>query len=180
MGTGRQGIGQLAIFYRPPARRGQTGGIAGRPETDSADLEHVLVLRHGFSEAGTAVVDFETWSRGTRAEKIKPMARHWAEVGFGTPVALHLFYVVKILLYILVAALLALTTRGNGRVHRNMAVVGADRLREGRALHDAVRGGRFRLRVRPAQQPFLPPMGSIMYWLRPARSGSRRGPTGCR
>ena len=31
------------------------------------------------------------------------MARHWAEVGFGTPVVLHLFYVVKILLYILAA-----------------------------------------------------------------------------
>ena len=28
------------------------------------------------------------------------MARHWAEVGFGTPVVIQLFYVVKILLYI--------------------------------------------------------------------------------
>jgi hypothetical protein len=34
------------------------------------------------------------------------MARYWAEVGFGTPVALHLFYVVKILLYILGAGCL--------------------------------------------------------------------------
>ena len=66
----------------------------------------------GFLKQEVPVIDFETWSRGTRAEKIKPMAKHWAEVGFGTPVALHLFYVVKILLYILVAALFALATTG--------------------------------------------------------------------
>ena len=66
----------------------------------------------GFLKQEVPVIDFETWSRGTRAEKIKPMAKHWAEVGFGTPVALHLFYVVKILLYILVAALFALATKG--------------------------------------------------------------------
>jgi hypothetical protein len=40
------------------------------------------------------------------------MARHWAEVGFGTPAVLHLFYVVKILLYILAAWLVVLTTKG--------------------------------------------------------------------
>ena len=40
------------------------------------------------------------------------MARHWAEVGFGTPVVMHLFYVVKILLYILGGWLFALATAG--------------------------------------------------------------------
>ena len=58
------------------------------------------------------MVDYAEWSKGTRAEKIVPMARHWAEVGFGTPVVLHLFYVVKILLYVLVAWLIVLTTTG--------------------------------------------------------------------
>ncbi|HEY5844740.1 MAG TPA: DUF3556 domain-containing protein, partial [Mycobacterium sp.] len=62
----------------------------------------------GFLKPELPVVDFDEWSRGTWAEKIRPMARHWAEVGFGTPVVLHLFYVVKILLYILGAWLLAL------------------------------------------------------------------------
>ena len=59
----------------------------------------------GFLTQDVPVIDYDEWSRGTRAEKIRPMARHWAEVGFGAPIALHLFYVVKILLYILVAAL---------------------------------------------------------------------------
>ena len=66
----------------------------------------------GFLKPDMPVVDFEEWSKGTRGEKIRPMARHWAEVGFGTPVALHLFYVVKILLYILGGWLFALATKG--------------------------------------------------------------------
>jgi hypothetical protein len=66
----------------------------------------------GFLKQDAPVVDYEQWSKGTRAEKIVPMARHWAEVGFGTPVVLHLFYVVKILLYVLAAWLIVLTTRG--------------------------------------------------------------------
>jgi hypothetical protein len=63
----------------------------------------------GFLKQEVPVIDFAEWSTGSRSERIRPMARHWAEVGFGTPVALHLFYVVKILAYIGVAALL---TRG--------------------------------------------------------------------
>ena len=61
----------------------------------------------GFLKQEVPVIDFEQWSQGTRSEKIRPMARHWAEVGFGTPVALHLFYVLKILAYIGGGALLA-------------------------------------------------------------------------
>ncbi len=67
----------------------------------------------GFLKQDAPVVDYEEWSKGTRAEKIVPMARHWAEVGFGTPVVLHLFYVVKIVLYVLAAWLIVLTTRGS-------------------------------------------------------------------
>ncbi len=114
----------------------------------------------GFLKQETPQIDFEEWSKGTRAEKIVPMARHWAEVGFGTPVLLHLFYVVKIALYILAAWLLALTTTGNQRLHQRRALVRrADRVREGRALHDAVRSDRTRLRLRAAEQPVLPAAG---------------------
>ena len=73
------------------------------------------------------------------------MARHWAEVGFGTPVVLHLFYVVKILLYILGGWLFVLATKGiDGFTNVGALVRRADRVPEGRALHDAVRGRRAR------------------------------------
>src|SRR3954451_12010761 len=98
----------------------------------------------GFLKQDAPVIDYQEWSKGTRAQKIVPMARHWAEVGFGTPVVLHLFYVVKILLYVLVAWLIALGTTtglGDGRLHRCRVLVRrTDRLSEGRVLHDAVRG----------------------------------------
>ena len=67
----------------------------------------------GFLQPDLPQVDIDEWNKGTRSEKIRPMAKHWAEVGFGTPVVMHLFYVGKILLYILFAWLLAVpTTRG--------------------------------------------------------------------
>ncbi len=114
----------------------------------------------GFLKQDAPVVDYEEWSKGTRAEKIVPMARHWAEVGFGTPVVLHLFYVVKILLYILVAWLIVLTTKGiDGFTNVGAVVRRADRVREGRALHHAVRGRRARMRLRSAEQPVLPADG---------------------
>ena len=64
----------------------------------------------GFLQPQLPQIDLAEWSKGTRSEKIRPMARHWAEVGFGTPVVLHLFYVFKILLYILFAWVLSVAT----------------------------------------------------------------------
>ena len=114
----------------------------------------------GFLKPDMPVVDFAEWIKGSRSEKIRPMARHWAEVGFGTPVVMHLFYVVKILLYILGGWLFALATTGRRRFHRRRAVVDrTDRLREGRALHDAVRGRGTWLRLRTVEQPVLPAAG---------------------
>ena len=66
----------------------------------------------GFLKQDAPVVDFPEWIKGTRAERIRPLTLHWGEVGFGTPVVLHLFYVVKILLYVLGGWLIALGTSG--------------------------------------------------------------------
>jgi hypothetical protein len=65
----------------------------------------------GFRKQNAPSVDYATWRTGTRAEKIKPMAQHWAEVGFGTPVVLHLFYVAKIAAYVLGGWLLTFDLR---------------------------------------------------------------------
>src|ERR1700749_2414847 len=84
------------------------------PNPDNPARTRSNLAAMGFLKQDTPQIDFEEWNKGTRAEKIIPMARHWAEVGFGTPVVLHLFYVVKILLYIVAAWLVALTTTGTG------------------------------------------------------------------
>jgi hypothetical protein len=122
----------------------------------------------GFLKQDAPVVDFEEWSKGTRAEKIVPMARHWAEVGFGTPVVLHLFYVVKILLYILGAWLVVLTTTGidgftNVTSWYNEPIV-FEKVVLYTMLFEVVGLG---CGFGPLNNRFFPPMGSVLYWLRP-------------
>jgi hypothetical protein len=122
----------------------------------------------GFLKQDVPVVDYESWSKGTRAEKIVPMARHWAEVGFGTPVVLHLFYVVKILLYILGGWLLALATKGIDGF-TNVASWYAEPIVFEKVvlytmLFEVIGLG---CGFGPLNNRFFPPMGSILYWLRP-------------
>ncbi|HEY6645591.1 MAG TPA: DUF3556 domain-containing protein [Mycobacterium sp.] len=122
----------------------------------------------GFLKQDAPVVDYEEWSKGTRAEKIVPMAKHWAEVGFGTPVVLHLFYVVKILLYILGGWLFALATKGIDGF-TNVASWYAEPIVFEKVvlytmLFEVVGLG---CGFGPLNNRFFPPMGSILYWLRP-------------
>lgn len=123
----------------------------------------------GFLKQNTPVIDFEEWSKGTRAERIKPMARHWAEVGFGTPVALHLFYVAKIIAYIGVAWVLVLaTTDGLGGFTDFSAWYNEPILYQKvvfyTMLFEVVGLG---CGFGPLNNRFFPPMGSALYWLRP-------------
>ncbi|MFL6157621.1 MAG: DUF3556 domain-containing protein [Marmoricola sp.] len=122
----------------------------------------------GFLKQDAPQVDFATWVTGTRAEKIRPMARHWAEVGFGTPVVLHLFYVVKILLYVLVAWLIAISTSGiDGFTHVEDwydAPVVYEKVVLFTMLFEVLGLG---CGFGPLNNRFFPPMGSPLYWLRP-------------
>jgi hypothetical protein len=122
----------------------------------------------GFLKQDSPVVDYAEWSKGTRAERIVPMARHWAEVGFGTPVVLHLFYVVKILLYVLVAWLIVLTTTGidgftNVAQWYDEPIV-FEKVVLYTMLFEVVGLG---CGFGPLNNRFFPPMGSALYWLRP-------------
>ncbi|RUP31237.1 MAG: DUF3556 domain-containing protein [Mycolicibacterium sp.] len=122
----------------------------------------------GFLTQDTPVIDFAEWNKGTRAQKIVPMARHWAETGFGTPVALHLFYVVKIGLYILGGWLIALSTKGIDGF-TNVASwwtepIVFEKVVLYTMLFEVIGLG---CGFGPLNNRFFPPMGSILYWLRP-------------
>jgi hypothetical protein len=110
----------------------------------------------GFLKQDVPELDFEKWNAGSRAEKIRPMARHWAEVGFGTPVALHLFYVVKILAYIGVAALFTIGHSWTDPIVFQKIVLYT-------MLFEVVGLG---CGFGPLNNRFYPPMGSVLYWLR--------------
>jgi hypothetical protein len=122
----------------------------------------------GFLKPDLPQIDMAEWSKGTRSEKIRPMARHWAEVGFGTPVALHLFYVVKIGLYILGGWLFALSTKG---IEGFTAVASwwsepivFEKVVLYTLLFEVIGLG---CGFGPLNNRFFPPLGSILYWLRP-------------
>jgi hypothetical protein len=122
----------------------------------------------GFLKQDAPTVDYEVWSKGTRAERIVPMARHWAEVGFGTPGVLHLFYVVKIALYVLFAWLVVLGTTGVDGF-TNVAQWYAEPIVYQKVvfytmLFEVVGLG---CGFGPLNNRFFPPLGSILYWLRP-------------
>lgn len=122
----------------------------------------------GFLKPVTPVLDHAEWSTGTRAERIVPMARHWAEVGFGTPVVLHLFYVAKICLYTLGAWLIAVSTTGidgfTGVRHWYAEPIVFEKVVLFTMLFEVVGLG---CGFGPLNNRYLPPMGSILYWLRP-------------
>ncbi|WP_025735998.1 DUF3556 domain-containing protein [Mycobacterium genavense] len=122
----------------------------------------------GFLQPELPQVDIDEWSKLSRSEKIRPMARHWAEVGFGTPVVLHLFYVGKVLLYILFAWLLAVPTT-RGLVVTNVLSWYAEPIVFEKVvlytmLFEVIGLG---CGFGPLNNRFNPPMGSILYWLRP-------------
>jgi len=122
----------------------------------------------GFLKPDAPVIDYAEWSQGTRAERIVPMARHWAEVGFGTPVVLHLFYVAKIVLYALAAWLIALSTTGiDGFTHVKdwyAEPIVFEKVVLFTMLFEVVGLG---CGFGPLNNRYVPPMGSILYWLRP-------------
>ncbi|SPT57988.1 DUF3556 domain-containing protein [Actinomadura madurae] len=122
----------------------------------------------GFLTQDAPVIEYAEWTKGTRSEKIKPMARHWAEVGFGTPVILHLFYIFKIAVYVLAAWLLVLATDGvdgftNVSQWYDEPVV-FQKIVLFTMLFEVVGLG---CGFGPLNNRFFPPMGSILYWLRP-------------
>ncbi|WP_319450574.1 MULTISPECIES: DUF3556 domain-containing protein [unclassified Mycobacterium] len=122
----------------------------------------------GFLKQDAPVVDFPEWIKGTRAERIRPLTLHWGEVGFGTPVVLHLFYVVKILLYVLGGWLIAVSTSGIdgftnvGQWYAEPIVFQKVVLYT--MLFEVVGLG---CGFGPLNNRFFPPLGSILYWLRP-------------
>jgi Transmembrane protein of unknown function (DUF3556) len=122
----------------------------------------------GFIQPNLPVVDIAEWSKRPRAERVVPMARHIAENGFGIPLIMHVMYGVKIALYILGAWVFAWTTDGIGGF-TNVSVWWTEPIVFQKAvlftmLFEVVGLG---CCFGPLAGRYFPPMGSILYWLRP-------------
>ncbi len=122
----------------------------------------------GFLKPNLPVVDHRTWGRQSRQDRMRPMARHFAEHGFGSPDVLVVFYFVKILLYVLVGWLLIVSTPGiegffdPASWWRNP--VAFYKIVIWTMLFEVLGLG---CGFGPLNLRFVPPMGSFLYWLRP-------------
>jgi hypothetical protein len=122
----------------------------------------------GFIAPAPPPVDMEEWKRLPHLQKIKPLAQDWGINGFGTPEAVYLLYLVKLVVYVLGAALVISATPGLGGlgnlgdwwtepiVWQKFAVW--TMVWEGLGLGCGSMPLTFR---------FVPPIGGPLYWLRP-------------
>jgi hypothetical protein len=123
----------------------------------------------GFTTPVPPPFDVEEWQRRSHLERIKPLAQDWALNGFGTPTAVFLLYLVKLVLYAGGGLLLiAATTPGLGGIGDlgswwtqpivfQKAVVWT-------MLWEVLGLGAGSL---PLTLRFSPMIGGFLYWLRP-------------
>lgn len=122
----------------------------------------------GFLQPNLPVVDHDVWDHQSRQERMRPMARHFAEHGFGSPDVVILGYLMKMVLFVVIGWAFVLTTPGvDGwfdpttwwqvpEVFLKFALW--------TMLFEVLGLG---CGFGPLNLRFLPPMGSALYWLRP-------------
>ena len=113
-------------------------------------------------------VDYDSWRARPRAERVRTMVVHWGDVGFGTPDAVYLLYVVKMLAYVAAAVFFVSLTPGLG----GFGDVGRwwgepivfQKVVLWTLLFEVIGLG---CGFGPLTLRFLPPLGGFLYWLRP-------------
>jgi hypothetical protein len=134
-------------------------------------------------------VDMAQWRSRPHLQRIKPLAQHWVDHGFGTPYAIHLLYAVKIAGYAIGGVAVAAATPGIGSLGDFgswwFELVVFLKLVIWTVLWEVLGLG---CGSGPLTLRFLPPLGGFLYWLRPGTvrlapwpripltAGTRRGP----
>jgi Transmembrane protein of unknown function (DUF3556) len=123
----------------------------------------------GFIRPTQPSVDLETWPRRSRLERIRELSPFWAEVGFGTPLIVHVAYGLKCLGYIAAAVLLTSWTTPRLGGIGELGTWWTEPLFFQKAvvftllfeiLGLGCGSGPLTLRISP-------PIGGVLYWLRP-------------
>ncbi|HEX6684506.1 MAG TPA: DUF3556 domain-containing protein [Candidatus Limnocylindrales bacterium] len=135
-------------------------------------------------------LDLAEWRSRPHLQRIKPLAQHWVDHGFGTPYAIHLLYVVKVAAYAIGGlAVVAATTPGIGSLGEVgtwwFELIVFQKIVIWTLLWEVLGLG---CGSGPLTLRFLPPLGGLLYWLRPGTvrlppwpripltGGTRRGP----
>jgi hypothetical protein len=123
----------------------------------------------GFIAPAEPPVDIEEWKRKPLLERIKPLAQDWALNGVGVPTAVYLLYIVKLVIFAVGGALvISATSTGLG----GLGDLGSwwtepivfQKVVVWTMLWEFVGLGAGSM---PLTFRFMPPIGGILYWLRP-------------
>ncbi|GIH09455.1 membrane protein [Rhizocola hellebori] len=134
-------------------------------------------------------LDVAEWRSRPHLQRIKPLAQHWVDHGFGTPYAIHLLYVAKVAGYAIGGLAVAAATPGIGSLGNVSSwwfeLVVYQKIVIWTLLWEVLGLG---CGSGPLTLRFLPPLGGLLYWLRPGTvrlapwpripltGGTRRGP----
>jgi len=122
----------------------------------------------GFISPTPPPFELDEWRRKPYLSRIKPLAQDWAVNGFGTPTAIYLLYLLKLVVYTVGAALVISTTPGLGGLG-DIAdwwtePIVFQKLAVWTLLWEVIGLGCGSM---PLTFRFIPPIGGILYWLRP-------------
>jgi len=122
----------------------------------------------GFLKADSPPIDYASWKQGSRSERLKPLVRHIAERGMGNPDVLYLVYVVKIGIFVLGGICFALGTKGIDGWGEIISwwtePIVFQKVVLWSLLFEVLGLG---CGFGPLTGKIKPPMGSVLYWLRP-------------
>jgi Transmembrane protein of unknown function (DUF3556) len=122
----------------------------------------------GFMSPELPDVDRDTWHTQPRATRLQVVTRHWVDHGFGTPYAVYLLYLMKIALYVAAPAAIISLTPGLGGLGRigdwwTQPIV-YQKVIVFTLLFEVLGLG---CGSGPLTGRFMPPIGGVLYWLRP-------------
>jgi Transmembrane protein of unknown function (DUF3556) len=123
----------------------------------------------GFIAPAAPPVDMEEWKKLPHLQRIKPLAQDWALNGVGAPAVVYLLYIVKLLIFVFAGALIiSASTAGLGGLgdlsHWWTEPIVFQKVVVWTMLWEVIGLGAGSM---PLTFRFLPPVGGILYWLRP-------------
>jgi hypothetical protein len=122
----------------------------------------------GFISFTPPPFDLDEWKAKPHLERIKPLAQDWAVNGFGTPTAVYLLYLFKLVVFSLGALLVISTTPGIGGLGDFgdwwTEPIVFQKLVVWTLLWEVLGIGSGSM---PLTFRFSPPIGGFLYWLRP-------------
>ncbi|QKV90642.1 DUF3556 domain-containing protein [Streptomyces sp. NA02950] len=122
----------------------------------------------GFRTPNLADVHMKEWRSRPYLQRIRPLAQHWAENGFGTPGAVYVLYLVKIAVYVLGGIAVTAATPGLGSVGDFASwwtePIAYQKIVVWTLLYEVLGFG---CGSGPLTLRFAPPVSAFLHWLRP-------------